>query len=158
MGERHRSQDELEGSSSDPAEMALKYRTTGDFSVDLIVIVSAFRRLCRFVGGLPPLFLFRISFYVSFVLALFGGTPPSSLRSGETADDGTIKGDVGSSGCSPFRRGLFSPTERRRRSARISRTCVTTALRTIWKRLGFGVGSSDPGVLRPRGSSEGDQA
>jgi len=64
MGEQHRSQDELEGSSSDSAEMALKYRTTGDFSVDLIVRVSAFRRLCRFVGGLPPLFLFRISFYV----------------------------------------------------------------------------------------------
>ncbi|KAH0871954.1 hypothetical protein HID58_069316 [Brassica napus] len=38
----------------------------------------------------------------------------------------------------------------RRRSARISRTCVTTALRTIWKRLGFGVGSSDPGS-RPTG-------
>ena len=58
MGEQHRSQDELEGSSSDSAEMALKYRTTGDFSVDLIVRVSAFRRLCRFVGGLPPLFSF----------------------------------------------------------------------------------------------------
>ena len=43
-------------------------------------------------------------------------------------------------------------------SARISQTCVTMAIRTISKRLGFGVGSSDPGVLRLRGSSEGDQA
>lgn len=64
MGEQHRSQDALESSSSDSAEMALKYRTTGDFPVDLIVIVSAFLRLFWFVGGLPPLFLFRISFYV----------------------------------------------------------------------------------------------
>ncbi|KAH0908203.1 hypothetical protein HID58_010677 [Brassica napus] len=35
-------------------------------------------------------------------------------------------------------------------SARISQTCVTMAIRTISKRLGFGVGSSDPG-WRPTG-------